>query len=695
LVSAGQVRDSVLVAINPESRLPDDEDACWRLYANLFHDAASGKSLRALVVLDDAKDDEQVRLLSPPPGCALLVTSRQQLQTGQSFHLDRLPRAEAMALLQAYAPRLTDEQASHLAELCGDLPVALKTAGGYLKQYRSKPADEYLAELQQDRLRRLGNKSQPNEDVNLIFDYSYRALDVAERLAWTALSIMPADFGREAGKAVIAAVIPSLSDSDVPNTGELLDRVVCLNLLDYDEEKERNSWHDLLREFAGARLSGEEGERAKLGHAEYFTRIGERTDELYLKGKTQILAGLALFDRERLHLEAAFTYLVSRLDLAKTLIRLVGSMLYTSSIRFHPMQRILWLEAQADAARMTGNREWEGSALCNVGCAYDDMGETCKAISCYEQALTINRETGDRRSEGIALQNLGVAYYYLGEPRKAIDYSEQQLVIAREIGDRRGEGNALNNLGAAYVILGETWEAIDYSEQQLVISREIEDRRGESMALNNLGLAHYYLGEERKAIGYYEQQLTITRETGDRRCEGLALSNLGAAYANLGEPREAIGYSEQHLVIALETGDRRGEGNALNSLGLAYYYLGKPHKAIGYFEQYLTIAHETGDRQGEGNALNSLGVAYVKLGEPLKAIEYLEQSLVIVRETGDRRVKGFALWNSALAYEALGERAQALPLAQQALAIFESIEDPNAVQVRDTLAQWQSETGAT
>jgi len=37
--------------------------------------------------------------------------------------------------------------------------------------------------------------------VNLIFDYSYRALEVAERRAWTALSIMPASFDRPAGRA--------------------------------------------------------------------------------------------------------------------------------------------------------------------------------------------------------------------------------------------------------------------------------------------------------------------------------------------------------------------------------------------------------------------------------------------------------------------------------------------------------------
>ncbi len=155
-VSAGQVRDSVLLAANPLQWLPDDEVACWRLYANLFHNTEKGQPLRALVIIDDAADDNQVERLSPPPGCALLVTSRRQLRTGQPLHLDSLPRADAMALLHAYAPRLDDTQADSLATQCGDLPVALKTAGGYLKAYRSKQVAEYLAELERNRLRQFG-----------------------------------------------------------------------------------------------------------------------------------------------------------------------------------------------------------------------------------------------------------------------------------------------------------------------------------------------------------------------------------------------------------------------------------------------------------------------------------------------------------------------------------------------------------
>ena len=55
----------------------------------------------------------------------------------------------------------------------------------------------------------------------------------------------------------------------------------------------------------------------------------------------------------------------------------------------------------------------------------------------------MGREVGDQRSEITALGNLGNAWDDLGETQKAVGFHEQSLAIAREVGDRRGEGRAL------------------------------------------------------------------------------------------------------------------------------------------------------------------------------------------------------------------------------------------------------------
>lgn len=583
-LSAEQARDSVLQAVNPTTRLPDDEASRWQLYRSLFRDAETGAALLGLVVLDDAADDAQVGKLAPPPGCALLVTSRQILRTGQPLHLDRLPRTESKMLLHAYTQRLDDAQAGRLAALCGDLPVALKTAGGYLKAYPSTPVGEYLAELGEDRLQGLHNDEEPLDDVNLVFDASWRRLNEAERRAWTTLAVMPADFDREAGKAVVEATF-----SGGAAAAKTLDRLVHLNLLDWNKDWQRFGWHDLLRDYALARLPEDQAEAARLGHAEHFIGVAGRADGLYLQGNEQLLQGLALFDRERAHLGAAFDFLQSDTRWAGPLLRLVGGAVYTGSLRFHPRVRIHWLEAQAAAAWQTGDRRQEGNALGNLGLACADLSELRKAIIYYEQALFISRELGDQHGEGNALGNLGTAYKDLGERIKAIGYYEQQFAIACNIGDRRGEANALGSLGNAYKELDESLKAICYHEQCLVIHREIGDRLGEGNALGNLGIAHLRLRETSKAIAYHEQDLAIRRELGDRLGEGNSLGNLGNAYLRLKDPHKAIGYYEQRLPIAREIGDQRGEGNALWNSALAYEALGERAQALSLARQALAI----------------------------------------------------------------------------------------------------------
>ena len=108
-----------------------------------------------------------------------------------------------------------------------------------------------------------------------------------ERRAFAALAVMPTDFDREAGKAVVEGTRPESAAA-----AKSLDRLVHLNLLDYDEDWQRYGWHDLLRDYALAQLPEDEAEGARLGHAEHFTEIGERADELYLQGHGLVRQGL-------------------------------------------------------------------------------------------------------------------------------------------------------------------------------------------------------------------------------------------------------------------------------------------------------------------------------------------------------------------------------------------------------------------
>ena len=122
----------VIRAYHPTAKLPEDEAELGGLYRSVLHNQ------NALLLMDNAKDAQQVESLLPPPACLLLVTSRQHftLPGLLAKTLDTLPPADARALLvRIAAPRLqqeNEEVTARLAQLCGYLPLALRTVGSAL-----------------------------------------------------------------------------------------------------------------------------------------------------------------------------------------------------------------------------------------------------------------------------------------------------------------------------------------------------------------------------------------------------------------------------------------------------------------------------------------------------------------------------------------------------------------------------------
>jgi FOG: TPR repeat len=709
-VTPADALQTVIHAFHPEARLPEEIEPLQALYRSVLQDAGR----RCLLLLDDAANADQVHPLLPPPNCLLLVTSRQQftLPGLLARPLGLLAPDKSVELLLRLAKRLDGQTAVDAAALCGNLPLALEVVAGLVNENPLLSVHELL-----DRIRA---KKVTLASVDAAFAVSCDVLDPAQRRRWCLLSVFSGSFDLAAAVAVwssggLDSMRESGGEAPAATGDDALDAMQALvkaSLVEWDTVNQRLRLHDLAQDFAARQVKQEDTYAARLRHAEHFTQVAARADNLYQAGGEKVVEGLALFDRERLNFEAAFEFLSAwnrrhgeagasgrgvhaawtpaGLDTLKQaearapkpnhialrlLVRLVNALVYISSVRFRPRELVRWQEGYLAAAREIGDRTGEGGALGNLGNAYFNLGDARKAIEFYEQSLVFVREIGNRQQEGNALGNLGNAYAALGEARKAIEFHEKTLVIMREIGDRRGEGSALGNLGNDYYEMGDARKAIEYHEQRLAIAREIGDRQGEGTALGNLGNAYLKLGDARKAIEFYEQSLVFAREIGDREGEGTALGHLGGAYFNLGDFRKAIEFSEQDLPIAREIEDRRGEGSALGNLGNAHRSLGDARKAIEFHEQQLAISREIGARRDEGFALVNLGIDHRDLRDASRAIEFYEQALVIVREIGDRRREGGALGNLGNAHRDLGDARKAIEFYEQWLTIAREVGD--------------------
>ena len=577
---------------DPEAKLPESEADLGGIYRNLLY----GK--RVLLLMDNARDAAQVRPLIPPQSCLLLVTSRQHFHLPglKPKTLDVLPSAEAKQLLLTIAPRI-DAEAEAIAKLCGYLPLALRLAASALAARVDLAPAEYARRLVSERLKLLGAKDKSkDESVEASINLSYGLLGQETQLRWRTLGVFPDTFDALAAATVWGMEEDGAQDAAGDNLGELIQ----YSLLEWNDKTERYRLHDLMRDFARARLTLSERDAAARRHARHYKGVLTQADDLFLKG--HILRGLALFDLEWTNIQAGQAWAVAAIARAPDDPQVAGlcnsyprAGVYCLDLRLHTRHRIRWFEEGLAAARRLKDRPAEASHLGNLGTAYHSLGETHRAIEFYQQQLRITREIGDRYGDGKALGNLGLGYAALGETRRAIEYYHQSFLILREIGDRRSEGASLGNLGLGYAALGETRRAIEFFEQHLAIAREIGDRRGEGAVLNNLGLVYGDLGETRPAVEYFERSLAIQREIGDRRGEGKTLGNLGLAYFLLGETRRAIEFHEQQLRISREIGDRRGEGHALFNKSRALDNLAQRKVAIVHAEAALQIFEQIED----------------------------------------------------------------------------------------------------
>jgi hypothetical protein len=256
----GEVLGAFLRALGIDgSAIPEDSHERAALFRSCLADA------RALVVLDAAADEAQVRPLLPGGvGCAALVTSRGALaclEGSRPLRLGPPGPEEAVQLLAAVAGSVRvaaePEAAAAVAERCGRLPLALRAAGARL---RARPHWRLarLADRLEDEGARLAELAIGDLAVRTQLDSCYAGLSEQVSRAVQALaSLGGPDFDAETAARRLS--VPHLEAE------QLLERLVDAWLLEVAQADgiagPRYRFPELLRVYcrAGGPVSGSAG----------------------------------------------------------------------------------------------------------------------------------------------------------------------------------------------------------------------------------------------------------------------------------------------------------------------------------------------------------------------------------------------------------------------------------------------------
>ena len=526
-----------------------DAEAVW---------AALGRVASWLVIFDNVEDVEDVARFQPSGGGRVLVTSRRRAarELGVAVPVTTFARSASLELLRARVPGIDPVAADDVAELVGDLPLAVAQAAGYLDETET-PAAEYarlLADQPEEVFPRQRHEvANPWQlSVDRLRVEQPAAVELLELCAWCAPDPVPLGLFTAAaarpGEGPLAAALASGGRAWIDAVGTL----VGYHLVQRDGDVLVT--HRLVAAAARQAMPRERADDrlatlAALLHAvlpeETWSRPAGRPTWSQLLPHV-----LAVVERARGRREQAFDDVSWLADRAATRLQELG--LLTSAIA-------LFEKTLADRRRVLGPDHHETlTSGNNLALVYYEAGRLDDAIGLHERTLADRERTlgPNHRHVLTSRSNLAAAYQWAGRLDDAIRLHEQALADRERIlGPHHPRTmNSRNNLALAYGSAGRLDDAIRLHQQALA-DRERTLGPGHPETLNSRGdLAGAYQAAGRldDAIREYQRALadrehafgSHTPRTLDSR------NDLALACQAAGRLDEAVGLFQRTLADA-------------------------------------------------------------------------------------------------------------------------------------------------
>ncbi|WP_280364058.1 AfsR/SARP family transcriptional regulator [Nocardia wallacei] len=518
-----------------------------------FRSRLDGK--RVLVVLDNARDAEQVAPLIPgTAGSAVLITSRSalpELPGAVGVRLDEMTTAEASTLLARIVGGdrvdAEPEAAEAVVRACGRLPLAVRIIGARLAS-RPRWTIAAIADRLADSRRRLGLLRTGDLAVEPVFRLGYDQLEPQQAKAFRML----------AGPEVEDLPLPgaaAMLGLDRDEAEYLCESLVDLSLLDATAAG-RYTHHDLFRLFARELGPADETEGlprlldfylATMKNVVAVCNPGTRLPE-YLE--TTRARGLSFSDgadaqcwlnTERRNLVALFRQAARLSAAASPAPALCADLAWAMAELIdggpHAQELSRALEELLAAALRAGDRDLEcrvrvalGSVL-TYALARMSTGRDHQRI-----ALSLGSDSpGNARLTAFAAQMLAGSARVGVEVAASLAHAERAIRLARRLGDPAIECGCLIQVAKTLSDDGRFEESVASAERGLDLAQQIGNNALEAMALHELGAALAYRDEHERAIELCTRAVESARRSGMSLRVGLALARLAHVYMLAGE----------------------------------------------------------------------------------------------------------------------------------------------------------------
>jgi tetratricopeptide (TPR) repeat protein/transcriptional regulator with XRE-family HTH domain len=557
VTSADAVRRLLDALQVPAAQIPANLEAQADLYRSLM----AGK--RVLVVLDNARDDEQVRPLLPgTPGCLAVVTSRTQLvglvasHDALSLTLGPLASAEARELLASRlgSDRIRTESAAvdKVIALCARLPLALAIVAARVVLGPPDLITSLTHELEDARSRLAAlDAGDVNLSAQTVFSWSYQCLSEPAARMFRLLGLLP-------GPDISGPAAASLANVGAGQARTVLQELARANLVS-EHPCGRYAFHDLLHGYARdlAHATDSEHDRRLAFHRalDYYLYSARAAAHVLHPSHDQSAVpppqagvieqsfsgselAIAWFEAERQVMVAMIAPAVSA-GLDTQVVRLAAHLSGFLNRGGYLADLAATQQAALGAAERVGDGRGQARARRMLGQVSTELGDFDEARQQFGYALELEDRFGNCRSQGRAVCTIAFALIQQGSFAEALAECRRALELFQEGDDRCGQAAILNNMAWCLSQLGSHEQAAAHSQRSISLYHELKDLYGESAAWDTLGVTQHCRRDYVAAAESYQMAIRLAVESSDRSRLAESLSRLGDVHSETGSVRAA------------------------------------------------------------------------------------------------------------------------------------------------------------
>ncbi|MEU6909923.1 tetratricopeptide repeat protein [Streptomyces coeruleorubidus] len=512
---------------------------------------------RALLLLDDAADAEQVDALLPgTPDCLVVAVSGGPL-TGISdvrpCTLGGLDAKSGVDLLSRHtgSVRITvDPRAAEgLAEECQGQPAALMLAGGWLAA-RPQAAVSDLA-------KQLRAEDAEGNALNRVFRLACAALPATAARMLRLLALAPAGL-------VDPQTASALTGCSVAGARTTLDDFVALGFLHavdspLPQYEVPGCLHAELRVLAERHERPAELQLARARMLERTVRLLQacraitETDSPQARQKLLDLPRALRFSTPRaaaewLRVTRPALLASARLAVADGQLDTLARRLMSQLVR--ALVAHVGTQAAApdlydihslvlDVAERRNLHRERAAALLNLGDLDARTGRTADALARYRAALDAGREVNDPYATGRAMESVGGAHLELGDFDRAADWFGRALVERLARDERADAARLYGRIAAAHTYAGRYGEALRNWRAAIAGHRKSGDVAAQARALSELARVQEYAGRPEESLRTCREAVEWARRAEDTRLQAALHLRVADTLEHLGDPASA------------------------------------------------------------------------------------------------------------------------------------------------------------